>query len=73
MRGALQVFKNVADLPTNSNSTFIRAYFNNYGYTHPAQKPHHFSVTLLGSIPNLVADFQAGAVRNYYTVIERSH
>ncbi len=54
-------FKSVALLPLNSNSTFIRAYFNNYGYRHPSQQARHFSVTLLDSIPNLVADFQGAA------------
>ncbi len=71
--GWRRFFKSVALLPTNSNSTFIRAYFNNYGYRHPAQQSRHFSVTLLDSIPNLVADFQEGGVRNYYSLIQRSH
>jgi hypothetical protein len=71
--GWRRFFRNVARLPMNSNSTFVRSYFNNYGYRHPAQQSRHFSVTLLDSIPNVVAEFQQGGVRNYYALIQRSH
>jgi hypothetical protein len=69
-------FDNVAELPVNNDSVFIRSYFNNY----PSQfsgppawlnSPPQ-SYTLLDSIPSGVAAFLGGQIRNYSDVIRRS-
>ena len=63
---------NVAGLPVNNNSLFIRAYFNNYGFRFPNQPLGSRSVTLLDSMPSLLAAYDRGQVRSYFDVIERS-
>ncbi len=64
-------YSNVASFPTEADSVFIRAYFNNYGLRFPTS-PSARSVTLLDSIPGTVAAFQSGKVRTYFDVIRRS-
>jgi hypothetical protein len=65
-------FHNVAGLPLDSNSVFIRAYFNNYGFRFPNQPLGTRSVTLLDSMPELLAAYDRGQVRSYFDVIKRS-
>jgi hypothetical protein len=63
---------NVADLPLDKNSLFIRAYFNNYGFRFPNQPLGTRSVTLLDSMPGLLAAYDRGQVRSYFDIIKRS-
>jgi hypothetical protein len=63
---------NVADLPLDTNSLFIRAYFNNYGFRFPNQPLGTRSVTLLDSMPGLLAAYDRGQVRSYFDIIKRS-
>ena len=49
----------------------MRSYFNNFGYRHPAQRTRYFFATLLDSIAGLLAAYQAGDLRSYYSLIER--
>ena len=65
-------FDNLATLPLADDGTFVRSYFNNFGYRHPAQRTRYFSVTLLDSMAGLLAAYQAGDLRSYYGLIERS-
>jgi hypothetical protein len=66
-------FSNVASLPLDGTSTFIRAYFNNAGYRLQPPGPGLRSTTLLDPIADLVTAFNEGQIRNYGDVIERSH
>jgi hypothetical protein len=66
-------FSNVAALPLDGTSTFIRAYFNNAGYRLQAPGLSFRSTTLLDPIADLVTAFNEGQIRNYGDVIERSH
>jgi hypothetical protein len=65
-------FDNVADLPVNNDSVFIRSYFNNYGppYPNPSLPPR--PVQMIDSIRGLIDAFHAGRIRSYYDVIQRS-
>jgi hypothetical protein len=63
---------NVAYLPVDENSLFIRAYFNNYGFRFPNQPFGARSVTLLDSIAGLQTAFDSGQIRSYFDVIMRS-
>lgn len=66
---------NVAELPVNAGSVFIRSYFNNYNSQWPylaGSSGTPRSVTLLDSMPGLVAAFDAGRIRQYFDVIKRS-
>lgn len=65
-------FNNVANLPLDDNSLFIRAYFNNYGLRFPNQGGGARSLTLLDGMSSLVAAFDGGRVRTYFDVIKRS-
>jgi hypothetical protein len=65
-------FHNVADLPLDDNSLFIRAYFNNYGFRFPNQPVGTRSVTLLDSMPGLLNAYDHGQIRSYFDVIKRS-
>ena len=57
---------------SESRVEFVRSYFNNFGYRHPAQRARHFSVTLLDSMASLVSAYQTDDVRSYYDLIARS-
>ena len=63
---------NVAELPADENSVFIRAYFNNYGLRFPNQSSGARSVTLLDSMPGVVSAFRDGQIHSYFDVIKRS-
>jgi len=65
-------FHNLADLPLDENSVFIRAYFNNYGFRFPNQPPGTRSVTLLDSMPGMLTAYDRGQIRSYFDVIKRS-
>lgn len=65
-------FNNVANLPLDENSLFIRAYFNNYGLRFPNQGGGARSLTLLDGMASLIAAFDAGRIRTYFDVIKRS-
>lgn len=66
-------FANVASLPVDGTSTFIRAYFNNAGYRFQPPGPGLRSRTLLDPIADSITAFNEGQIRNYGDVIERSH
>lgn len=66
-------FDNVANLPIDDKSLFIRAYFQNNPYLRfPAQAPGSRSATLLDPMAGLIDAFDAGRIRNYFDVIKRS-
>jgi hypothetical protein len=58
--------ENLATLPTDTSSTFIRSCFNVCVNTNNSRV-----VMLLDSIPALVRDHRAGMVRGYYDVLAR--
>ncbi len=63
-------FSNVAELPLDEHSTFIRSYTNRaYWYVN---QPAPLLVTLLDPIGTLVRDFGQGRIQTYLDVIERS-
>jgi hypothetical protein len=69
-------FSTVSDLPLNSESVFIRSYFNNYGLQFPNPPGWLYSppqsYSLLDNMPSLVNAFAGGRIRNYFDVIRRS-
>jgi hypothetical protein len=65
-------FGNVAALPLDPSSTFIRAYFNNMGYRYQMTSGGVRSATLLDPIGPEVAAFNDGRIQSYFDVIERS-
>jgi hypothetical protein len=66
-------YKNVASLPIDNNSTFIRAYFN-MGFRFPPGiiTPDLHSVQLLDPIPSLLNAFRAGEFQTYDDVVART-
>jgi len=66
-------FGNVAALPLDPSSVFIRAYFNNMGYRYQMTAPGVRSATLLDPIGPEVAAFNEGRIQSYFDVIERSN
>jgi hypothetical protein len=64
-------YNNVAELPVDRNSVFIRAYFNNYGLRY-ANGPNARSETLVDGIQDLTAAFKANQIHSYFDVIKRS-
>jgi len=74
-------YSNVAALPVDERSTFIRSFFNNVGFRgyqfqpapFPPMGPAPRSQTLLNSIVDLLAAYQAGRIQSYRDVIELSH
>jgi hypothetical protein len=65
-------YHNVAALPVDRNSFFIRAYFNNYGFRFPNQPSGTRSVTLLDNMNALLAAYERGEIRSYFDVVRRS-
>jgi hypothetical protein len=63
-------FNNVADLPLDENSTFIRAYFNTDTYRF--SRPEVRSVTLLDGMKRFMDDFHNGDIRRYRDITNRS-
>ena len=70
--GWKKFFLNVAALPTDEHSTFIRAYFNRMGYRFQSAGPGLQSQTLVDPIPGLLKAFNGGEIRSYYDVVSRS-
>ena len=58
---------NVAALPLDAGSTFIRACFDSCGGAAGSR-----STTLLDSMPDLLRDFDAGRIRSYWDVLSHS-
>ena len=58
-------YANVAALPTDSSSTFIRYVLNTWGFNRRAR-------ALLSPISDVVRGYNIGRVRSYYDVIEMS-
>jgi hypothetical protein len=65
-------FANVATLPLDEHSTFIRAYFSRMGYRFQTSGPGLQSSTLLQPIRGLVGAFNRGEIHTYYDVVSRS-
>jgi hypothetical protein len=63
-------YTNVATLPVDTSSTFIRS-VSNRGWVQPAN-PGSRSASLLSSISELVKAFQDGRIQTYYDVIQLS-
>jgi hypothetical protein len=59
--------RNVATLPLDPDSVFIRSVSSRFGHRGPYQGPDG-RATALDPIPALIADFQAGRIRSYYDV-----
>ena len=70
--GWKRFFGNVAALPLDPTSTFIRAYFNNMGFRYPVTAPGVRSATLLDPIGEEVEAFNEGRIQSYYDIVERS-
>jgi hypothetical protein len=66
-------YDNVATLPIDDNSTFVRAYFN-MGFRFPPGiiTPDLHSVQLLDPIASLVTAFKKGEFRNYDELVART-
>jgi hypothetical protein len=66
-------YRNVATLPLDNNSTFIRAYFN-MGFRFPPGiiTPDLHSVQLLDPIPGLLNAFRAGELQTYDDIVART-
>jgi hypothetical protein len=66
-------FGNVAALPFDENSIFIRAFFNmGFRYPPPNVNGNVQSATMLEPMADAVAAFRDGRIQTYYDVIERS-
>jgi hypothetical protein len=65
-------FFNVAALPIDEQSTFIRAYFSRTGYRFPPSGAGLQSSTLLDPIRGLLKAFADGEIRSYYDLVSRS-
>jgi hypothetical protein len=67
-------YSNVATLPLNENSRFIRAYFDK-GFRFPPGivTPDLHSVELLDPILSLLSAFRAGQIHTYNDVVKRSN
>ena len=71
---ASRYYKNVATLPVDSTSMFIRSYSMGAGMSgFRQQSPNSRSVQLIGSIEALLKAFSEGTLDGYYTVIRMSH
>jgi hypothetical protein len=74
-------YANVSTLPVDERSTFIRSFFSNVGFRtysfqiapFPPTSQTPRSQTLLNSVVDLLAAYQAGRIQSYRDVIEQSH
>lgn len=64
-------YDNVATLPLDERSTFVRAVFN-YGYRDPGMRRGPRSVTMLSSVRALLAAVGGGSVASYWDVVQLS-
>ena len=73
---AARFYENVATLPTDASSTFIRSFsggFRNSGtFTVPLRAQSGRSLQLISGVEELVAAFRKGEVRSWMEVIARS-
>ena len=69
--GWRRFFDNVAALPLDARSTFIRAFFNR-GFRFQPSFPDARSATLTDPIADALADVKAGRIQTYYDLIDRS-
>lgn len=58
-------YANVREMPHDEKSTFIRAYFNNYGYRFGSRPAGFGSVTALDPVSAVIKDFEQGRFRSY--------
>lgn len=65
-------YANVATLPLDERSTFVRAVFNYGGYREPGLPRGPRSVTMLSPVRALLSAVYAGEVTSYWDVIQRS-
>lgn len=63
-------YENVATLPVDSSSTFVRAVFNNFGYMGGGTGPR--SVTMLQPVLDLLKAFREGRISGYLDVVNMS-
>ncbi|MGH7712728.1 MAG: hypothetical protein ACREOG_15665 [Gemmatimonadaceae bacterium] len=67
-------YENVAALPLNDKSTFLRAVFNYGGYYNLQSGMRRTrSITMLCSIEELLGAFRDGRIQGYWDVINMSH
>ncbi len=66
-------YANVATLPLDDRSTFVRAVFNYGGYRDPGMPRGPRSVTMLSPVRATLAAVSGGAVNSYWDVIQLSH
>jgi hypothetical protein len=66
-------YANVATLPLDTKSTFVRAVFNYGGWRDPGAARGPRSVTMLSPVSELVTAVQDGRVQSYWDVIQFSH
>ena len=65
-------YANVATLPLDARSTFVRAVFNYGGWRDPGAGRGPRSVTMLAPIGEMVAAVQDGRIQSYWDVIQFS-
>jgi hypothetical protein len=70
--GWKKFFMNVATLPVDEHSAFIRSYFNRMGYRFQSSGPGLQSSTLIDPIRGLLNSFTSGQIHSYYDVVSRS-
>lgn len=65
-----QYYENVATLPVDSSSTFVRAVFNSFGYSGGATGAR--SITMLQPVVDLLRAFREGRIVSYLDVVNMS-
>ena len=65
-------YANVASLPLDAHSVFVRAVFNYGGYREPGAPRGPRSVTMLSPVREILAAVAVGAVQSYWDVIRLS-
>ena len=65
-----QYYENVATLPIDSSSTFVRAVFNNFGYMGGGSGPR--SLTMLQPVLELLKALREGKITSYLDVVNMS-
>jgi hypothetical protein len=64
-------FNNVAELPMDKDSVFVRAYFNNYGSRFTSVSSAR-SETYLDGMQDLINAYKSSDIHSYFDVIKRS-
>jgi hypothetical protein len=65
-----QYYENVATLPIDSSSTFVRAVFNSFGYSGGGSGPR--SITMLQPVMDLLKALREGKIMSYLDVVNLS-